>query len=123
MDTILLVEDEPLVRIAIAQHLEGCGYSVLEAENADQALRLLQKHFDIDVLFTDVRMPGSMDGLGLAKWVVQHRPSIAVMIASGHTAKDTAVKELCGAHAFTKPYSFDEVAGRIREVIQARSVS
>ena len=122
-DTILLVEDELLVRMAIGQHLEDCGYSVLQASNAQEALAVISRHPEIDVLFTDVRMPGPMDGLALAKWVIEHKPRMAVMVASGDTAKETVVKELCSAHSFTKPYDFDEVTTRIREVIQARRSS
>ena len=119
-DTILLVEDEVLVRMAIGQHLEDCGYNVLQASNAQEALGVISLHPEIDVLFTDVRMPGTMDGLALAKWVIEHKPRMAVMVASGDPAKETVVKELCGSHAFTKPYSFDDVTIRIREAIQAR---
>ena len=119
-DTILLVEDELLVRMAIGQHLEDCGYNVLQASNAQEALAVISRHPEIDVLFTDVRMPGAMDGLALAKWVIEHYPRMAVMVASGDTAKETVVKELCGAHAFTKPYNFDDVTIRIREAIQAQ---
>jgi DNA-binding NtrC family response regulator len=122
-DTILLVEDEPLVRLAIASHLEDCGYHVLQAESADEALIVLLKHPEIGVVFTDVRMSGRIDGLGLAKWVVEHRPRIAVMVASGDTAKDTVLKELCGAQAFLKPYNFDEVTQHIRQAIHARRVN
>ena len=118
-DTILLVEDQTLVRLALAHHLEECGYNVLEAEDADQALILLERHPEIDVVFTDVQMPGSMDGLGLARWVVEHRPRIAVMVTSGHTAQETLAKELCQAKAFSKPYDFGEVTLHIREAIQA----
>ena len=119
-DTVLLVEDELLIRMATSQHLEECGYLVLEAENAAQALDILQQHPEVDVLFTDVRMPGEMDGMGLARWVIKNRPQIAVMIASGDTAKETVIKELCGAHAFTKPYKFDDLTSRIKEAILAR---
>jgi DNA-binding NtrC family response regulator len=118
-DTILLIEDEPLVRMVLAHHLEECGYDVLEAETADQALTLLEWHPEIDVVFTDVRMPGSMDGISLAKWVIEHRPGIAVMVASGHTAQETLAKELCSAKAFSKPYNLNEVTTHIREAIHA----
>ena len=78
-DTILLVEDQTLVRLALAHHLGECGYAVLEAENADEALVLLGRHPEIDVVFTDVQMPGSMDGLGLAEHgLLNIKPRIAV---------------------------------------------
>ena len=121
--TVLLVEDEPLVRMAVGEHLEECGYRVLYAGDSDDALEILKLRQEIDVVFTDVRMPGSMDGLGLARWIVENKPRIAVMVASGDTAKDTVLKELCGAKAFLKPYNFDEVTQHIRDAIQARGVN
>lgn len=121
--TVLLVEDEPLVRMAIGEHLEECGYTILYAGDADEALELLKLHPEIDVVFTDVRMPGSIDGLGLARWIVENKPRIAVMVASGDTAKDRILKELCGAKAFLKPYNFDEVARYIQNAIQSRRLN
>lgn len=122
-NTVLLVEDEPLVRMAAGLHLEECGYRLLYAATADEALALLKRHPEVDVVFTDVRMPGSMDGLGLVRWIVEHRPRIAIMVASGDSARDTVVKELCGARAFPKPYNFDEVTRHIQEVIQQRRLN
>jgi CheY-like chemotaxis protein len=120
INTILVVEDELLVRMAISGHLEGCGYNVLEAEDADEAMALLGSHSQIDLVFTDVRMPGSMDGLGLAKWITQYRPEIAVLVASGDSAKEKAVGELRGAQAFSKPYNFERITDAIGEAINAR---
>lgn len=117
--TILLVEDEPIVRMAIGLHLEECGYRLLYAGTADDALELLQLHPEIDVVFTDVRMPGKIDGLGLIRWIVETRPRIAVMVASGDTGKDA----LCGAQLFPKPYNFDEVTRHIQNAIQARRLN
>ena len=122
-DTILLVEDELLIRMALAQHLEECGYTVLEAGNSAEAIKLLLGHPQIAVVLTDVQMPGEMDGIGLAKWVTENKPQIAVMIASGHAAKDIALKELCGAHSFSKPFNYDELTTHIRGAIQARRLS
>ena len=121
-DIILLVEDEPIIRMSLVQHLEDCGYTVLEAENAPDAIELLKLHPEIAVVFTDVQMPGELDGLGLAKWVIENRPRVAVMVASGHAAKDTVMKQLCGAHAFTKPYNYDELTNHIQEVIKSRKL-
>ena len=95
----------------------------MQAANAAEALHILERHTKIDVLFTDVRMPGEMDGLALARWVIKNRPHIAVMIASGGTAKEAVMKELGGAHAFTKPYNFDELTSRIKEAILARRIN
>lgn len=122
-DTVLLVEDELLIRMALAQHLEECGYTVLEAENAADAIKILLVHPEIAVVFTDVQMPGEMDGLGLARWVIANKPSVAVMVASGHAAKDTVMRELCGAHAFSKPYNYDELTNHIENVIKSRRIN
>lgn len=122
-DIILLVEDESLIRMSLVQHLEECGYTVLEAENAPDAIEILEMHPEVALVFTDVQMPGEMDGLGLAKWVIENRPRIAVMVASGHAARETIMKELCGAHAFTKPYNYDELTNHIRDVLKARRLN
>ena len=122
-DLILLVEDELLIRMSLVQHLEECGYTVLEAENAADAIEILEKHPEVALVFTDVQMPGEMDGLGLAKWVIEIRPRIAVMVASGQAARETVMRELCGAHAFTKPYNYDELTNHIREVLTSRKLS
>jgi len=122
-DTILVVEDEVFIRLAAADHLEDCGFTVLTAENAAKARALLEGDSQIDLVFTDVRMPGDMDGIGLAKWIMEHRPDIPVMVASGDAAKDKVMKELCAEHAFAKPYSFDDLTKRIRQAIAARRLA
>ena len=81
--TLLVVEDDNLTRIDTSEHVRDCGFEVIEAEHAGAALALLMKSHPIDLVFTDVQMLGKMDGLDLAKWVLQHRPDVLVMIASG----------------------------------------
>jgi DNA-binding response OmpR family regulator len=117
--TILVVEDELFIREDVCGHLEECGFNVLQATNADEALNTILARADVDLVFTDVRMPGSMDGLQLARWVLDHRPNIAVMIASGDTGRVVAMRELRGAHAFTKPYSFDDVVTKMLHLIRS----
>ena len=121
--TILVVEDEALVRLDIADYLEGCGYAVLEASDASEAMSLILTRSDIDVVFTDVRMPGSMNGIALAQWIIENRREIAVIITSGDTAKDAAMKSLCGAHVFSKPYVPAQVDAKIREIFASRKPS
>jgi CheY-like chemotaxis protein len=75
METVLVVEDEVLVRLAIAEYLRDCGYRVIEASSADEAILVLQQpELTIDVVFTDIEMPGPMDGFGLAQWTRTNRP-------------------------------------------------
>src|SRR5438132_4440807 len=72
-ETILLVEDEVLVRMPIAQYLRDCGYKVIEAVNADEAITvLLHKETVVDLVFSDIEMPGAVDGFGLAKRSEEH---------------------------------------------------
>jgi DNA-binding NtrC family response regulator len=118
--TVLVVEDEFFIREDVCGHLEEYGFNVLQATNADEALATLLSRADVELVFTDVRMPGSMDGLQLARWVLDHRPNIAVIIASADAGRAVAMRELCGAHAFTKPYSFDEVVITMRDLIRSR---
>lgn len=78
---VLLVEDEPLVRMTAADELDEAGFQVLEAKNADEALTLLEAHSDeVQVLFTDVDMLGSMDGMALAERVYQRWPHVLLLI-------------------------------------------
>jgi CheY-like chemotaxis protein len=82
---ILLVEDEPLVRMTAADELEEAGFHVLEAANADVALAVLEACADeVQVLFTDVHMPGSMDGIALAEQVHARWPHVRLLISSGY---------------------------------------
>lgn len=82
---VLLVEDEPLVRMTSADELEETGFQVLEAANADVALAVLEARSDeVQVLFTDVNMPGSMDGVALAEQVHARWPHIRLLISSGY---------------------------------------
>jgi len=79
---VLVVEDEVLVRASAATHLRQVGYEVLEAINADEALRLLQR-VEVDVVFADIAMPGNIDGLGLTQWLRAHKPHIKTIVTSG----------------------------------------
>ncbi|WP_457090111.1 response regulator [Microvirga sp. P5_D2] len=82
---VLLVEDELLVRMTAADELEEAGFQVLEAANADVALKVLEARSDeVQVLFTDVHMPGSMDGMELAEQVHARWPHVRLLIASGY---------------------------------------
>ena len=82
--TVLVVEDECLIRMLVADELRAMGLTVIEAATADEAFPILLSDAPVDVLFTDVRMPGSMDGVELARRARTARPAIKVIIASGH---------------------------------------
>jgi DNA-binding NtrC family response regulator len=81
--TVLVVDDEPLIRFATVDALEQAGFRVLEAGNADEALVVLSSN-EVDAIFTDVNMPGSADGLGLVKHVRSRFPETRAVVTSGH---------------------------------------
>ena len=81
--TVLIVEDEFLIAINASAVFEKAGFDTFEASNADEAIAVLQER-DVDVIFTDIRMPGSMDGLKLARYVRDRWPPIKIMVTSGH---------------------------------------
>jgi DNA-binding NtrC family response regulator len=114
--TVLVVEDEPLIRMDIADHLRRHGFEVIEAGNAGEALDLLAANPNIHVMFTDIDMPGTMDGLKLAAAVRDRWPPIKIIVTSGHRTVATA--ELPDASRFfTKPYAGDAVASAMREMV------
>ena len=84
---VLIVEDEPFVRLSGADLLAEAGFEVLEAGNADEALRILEATPEVRVVFSDVEMPGSLDGLGLARHICQRWPSIGIVLTSGHRVR------------------------------------
>jgi len=101
--TILVVEDEPFIRMSAVSTLEDAGFWVLEAQNSAEALDILSRHPEISILITDVRMPGSMDGLALVARVQIDRPAIRSIIVSGNAT--AAEAGLAGALGFVaKPY-------------------
>jgi two-component system, response regulator PdtaR len=101
--TVLIAEDEILVRMTVVDAFLQAGYSVVEAANADEALTLLEAGVVVDLIFSDVQMPGSMNGIDLLKVVKDRYPSISVILTSGHTTPQ--VQELQGRYSFVpKPY-------------------
>lgn len=113
--TVLVVEDEPLLLFHASDILESAGYKVLTASNADAALSLLAIHSDITVIFTDIDMPGSMDGLTLALAVRDRWPPIEVIVTSGQIR--VADEDLPSRGVFfSKPYAAKELIGTVRRL-------
>ena len=81
---VLIVEDEPLIRMGAVVLIEDAGFEVYEAGSADDAIALLEVHKEICLIFTDVDMPGSMDGLKLAHYVRGRWPPVKIIVTSGH---------------------------------------
>lgn len=100
---VLIVEDEPMIRFDTVDMVEDAGFNVCEASNAAKALTLLETRDDIGVLFTDIDMPGEMDGLDLARIVRKRWPHIGIVVVSGHTRVSNADMPQGGVF-FSKPY-------------------
>ena len=83
MPTVLIVEDEFLIRDMLREELEDAGYQVVLASDADHAIRLLEARQDIHLVFTDINMPGSMDGLKLATFVNDRWPPVHIIVTTG----------------------------------------
>lgn len=112
---ILAVEDEALLRMDIVGQFEARGYDVFEAADASEAMSLLRRNPAIDVLFTDVDMPGEMNGLMLAVATRRHWPLISIIITSGHrqiNAEDLPQ----GSRFFSKPYRGEAIMAAIEEM-------
>lgn len=119
-ETILLVEDDELVRLQGKAILEGLGYQVVVAANGLEALRIAQQGTTFDLLFSDVMMPGGINGAQLAEKIQQLRPGMPVLLCSGYTESSILEHERLdgGRHILHKPYSRRQVGARIRELIE-----
>jgi CheY-like chemotaxis protein len=117
METIvLIVEDEPLLRANAVAFMEDSGFSVHEACNADEAIEQLELYSDIQAVFTDIHMPGLMNGLKLAHYIRGRWPPVKLIITSGRErplAEDMPV----GSGFVGKPHLLAQVAGHLRAVI------
>lgn len=112
--TILVVEDEILVRLMIAGYLREFGFKVVEAGNAAEATRILRSDEAVEVVFSDIRMPGKMDGIALAKWIARNKPDVGVVLTSGHARPADLAAHACDAAEFVaKPYMPRTVLERI----------
>jgi CheY-like chemotaxis protein len=112
---VLIVEDEFLLRMDSAAVMEEVGFDVVQAANADEAIAILGMRSDIEVVFTDIQMPGSMDGLKLARFVRDRWPPIKIVATSGLVPiGDGDLPE--GGLFISKPYSAAEIAAALRSL-------
>ena len=114
--TILVVEDEFLIRMSAVATLEDAGFLVHEAQNSGEALEVLSRHSEINVLMTDVRMPGLMDGLALIAQVRIDHPAIRSIVVSGNVSAEQARK--AGAFGFVaKPYLAKTIVQAVHDTL------
>lgn len=112
---VLVVEDEPLIRMNTADMVEEAGFEAIEAANAKQALELLESRRDICVILSDIDMPPGMNGLQLVALVHRRWPPVAIILVSGHVdRKDVEIPE--GARFFSKPFRPAEVVAALNRI-------
>ncbi|PWV97241.1 PAS domain S-box-containing protein [Hoeflea marina] len=119
-ETVLVAEDDDAVRQTAVALLTDLGYRVLTAENARKALDVIETGVPIDLLFTDVVMPGSMKSTELAREAARQRPGMAILFTSGYT-ENSIVHEGrldSGVHLLSKPYTSDAMARKVRQVLE-----
>ncbi len=107
-----------LVRLATREEIEAAGFHVHDANDADEPIQLLEAHPDMGLIFTDVDMPGSMDGLKLAHYVRGRWPPVKILVTSGHV-KVTEESLPTGALFMPKPYDPAEITHKVREMLAA----
>jgi CheY-like chemotaxis protein len=116
--TVLVVEDEYLIRLMSVGELEAAGYKVLEAANAAEAIEILEADPDVTVLFTDVNMPGNLDGLALARMVHERWPNVHLLVTSG--GGRTSARDVPDDGRFMpKPYSLMQMTSLVGELARA----
>jgi two-component system, response regulator PdtaR len=107
---ILVVEDDPIIRMGALQLVTDAGFEAIEASDADEAIRDLEARSDIHLVFTDVGMPGTMDGIKLAHYIRRRWPPVKLIVASGKAILDESHLP-AGARFFAKPYSESTIVG------------
>lgn len=115
---VLIVEDETLIRLMAKAEFEDAGFAVIMATDGADGLAALEQHRDIELLFTDIRMPGDIDGWALAKSARQINPNLPVIYASGFS--DDQLQIVDGGLWFTKPYRLSNILGAATRLLGAQ---
>ena len=119
LPSVLVVEDDFMVRAVAVAHLEESGFSIVEAQTADEAMVILRDDRSIAAVFSDVQMPGSMDGIALAQWLARTCPKVKLLLTSGRMDPDKSL----GWRFIAKPYSLEEMERVLRNLLVARPES
>ena len=113
---VLVVEDNALVRVIIAEFLEEAGFVVIQAEDGAAAIVVLESDAEFHILFTDIQMPGPIDGVGVADLVCQRRPGTPIVLTSGRDVPDRLP---LGGRFVSKPYDNRKIATLLQELLAA----
>ncbi|MDJ0893668.1 MAG: PAS domain S-box protein [Alphaproteobacteria bacterium] len=122
-ETVLVVEDDPDLRQIAVVQLESLGYAILQAEDGPSALQVIERSDDIDLLFTDVMLPGGMNGRQLAEAALSQRPDLKVVYTTGYTEDAITRHDLVESEArlLQKPYTKSQLSTTLRGVLDGRS--
>jgi two-component system, response regulator PdtaR len=113
---VLVVEDSVIIRMGAVDLVQSAGYEALEASNADEAIRILESGADVDLVFTDVQMPGTMDGIKLSHYIRNRWPPVKLIVASGKAIlEESNLPE--GSRFFSKPYSNHAIADAMADLL------
>ena len=113
----MVVEDELLLRLDLANQLHSAGFEVIEVQSADEALNLLATNIDVDLILTDIRMPGQIDGLGLVSFVQRQDRRIKVVLLSAYIDADS---ESPADASFAKPVRIQALLRKIRQLLSQK---
>ena len=117
--TVLVVEDEVLVRMAVADFLRHCGYRVLEAKTGEEAQAILRAGELVEILFSDIDLGAGINGLDLARWTREHFRDIRIILTSGVMRMTETMHDLCDRPLLNKPYGYDDLAAHIKALLGA----
>jgi DNA-binding response OmpR family regulator len=120
LPTVMVIEPDVLMRAAISEYLRECGYRVIEAVRAEDVCGALKAGAELDVVFSELRLPGELQGFALAQSLRQKHPGIEVILTSGVTDAADKASALCGDGPVKKPYELDDIATRIRVLLERR---
>jgi DNA-binding NtrC family response regulator len=119
---VLVVEDEAAIRLLLADELDAAGFDVIQAATADEAVAVLRTGRVVRAVVTDVRMPGSMDGLGLAAWMRDHAAGVPLIVTSGFVSPvEARLANPAIVAVYRKPYPPEDVVDRVRRLVGTRA--
>jgi CheY-like chemotaxis protein len=116
--TIMIVEDELLLRLDLANQLHSAGFEIIEAQSADEAVKILATNIDVDLILTDIRMPGQIDGLGLISFVRRRDRDIKLILLSAYVDADS---ESPADASFAKPVRIGALIAKVRQLLTRKN--
>lgn len=119
---VLIVEDSAIIRMGAMDLVLSAGYEALEAGNADEAIRILESRDDVDLVFTDVQMPGTMDGIKLSHYIRDRWPPLKLIVASGAAILEESSLPF-GSQFFSKPYDDHTITDAMAHLLASGSTS